>query len=98
MAPITSQIEHAPTVDQCRADQRLWLSQLESGLPLPAVSIMDEQRGEMMDCLIVDPSRQLEYRNTTNEISAAVITRYRHFLWRHNLMDQFVKEDAAGKR
>jgi hypothetical protein len=29
MAPVTAQVEHAPTVAQCQADQKLWLSQSE---------------------------------------------------------------------
>ena len=27
----SQEVKHAPTVEQCRADQRLWLSRLEPG-------------------------------------------------------------------
>jgi hypothetical protein len=28
-ASVAGQVEHAPTVEQCQADQRLWLAEIE---------------------------------------------------------------------
>ena len=47
---------HAPTVAQCQADQRLWLSQMEpEHQTLPIWSAMAERIAEMDSCGKVDP-------------------------------------------
>ena len=70
------EVKYAPTVEQCRADQRLWLSKLEqpNSIGIPNV---DDALGE---------------------IFAVMVRRLVGFLERHNLMDQFLGEDAQGKR
>jgi len=55
-------VQHAPTVAQCQADQRLWMSKIESDptnqLTLPTYSVLHKWEGEMRDCEDVDPRQQ----------------------------------------
>ena|SRR6266436_4236917 len=101
-ASLIGQVEHAPTVAQCQADQRLWLSKIESDptnqLTLPTYSVLHKWEGEMRDCEDVDPDNKLRYYNTAEEISSAETTRLLDFLTRHQLWDKFLEEDEAGKR
>ncbi len=40
LASYQQEVRHAPTVEQCRADQKLWLSRLEdTGVTDPTVNI-----------------------------------------------------------
>ena len=99
------EVKHAPTVEQCRADQRLWFSKIEAGNPsdpgdtLAASSF--ELRGwsdEMRDCRTVDPQFYWQYYNTSSEIESVMELRFLNFLIRHNLLNQFYAEEAQGKR
>jgi hypothetical protein len=98
------EVKHAPTVEQCRADQRLWSSKLEqfSGQPDPIWSISFKElmkwERELIDCVQVDLERRNEYSNTAGEIDLERAGRLMRFLHRHNLYDQFIAEDAQGKR
>jgi hypothetical protein len=99
----TKQVEHAPTVEQCRADQALWLSKLEttprgSGTSNVDVRTLHAWAVEMDDCKAVDQANELKYYNTEAETTAAVSGRELGFIYRHNLYQQFLDEDAAGKR
>jgi len=53
---------------------------------------------EMGQCLDVDPGNRFKYYNTGAEINSDEMIRLRHFLDRHDLMEKFFEEDAAGKR
>ena len=98
--PLAQQPQHATTVEQCRADQRLWLSRLEAnnGARDITVGTLIDWQIEMDDCSAVDPTNSHAYDRTGCEIMAAKDLRRMHFLERHNLMKQFVDEDAAGER
>jgi hypothetical protein len=94
------EVKHAPTVEQCRADQRLWLDRLqdESSIkPIPYTEL-SSWFTEMHECEIVDPDHKLQYYNTTSETTAMQWVRLTNFLLRHNLYDQFIAEDAQGRR
>jgi arylsulfatase A-like enzyme len=94
-------VQHAPTVAQCQADQRLWLSKIESDpnqSTLPPYSVLNKWRGEMLDCADVDPDNKMRYYSTGGEFVDAGMKRLMDFLTRHQLWDKFLEEDAAGKR
>ena len=96
---LTAQVEHAPTVEQCRADQRLWLPKLEGERNLVAASSeLNGWRQEMNDCMKVDPAFSDRYYSTTSEAGIEKLLRLEHFLYRHNLYDSFLAEDAHGQR
>jgi len=98
-ASLVGQVEHAPTVAQCQADQRLWDYQLmHESEKLPDVVVLQKWSSELRDCMKVDPQTQLQYVFTIDEIDAQTELRLMHFLQRHNLMADFTTEDAAGKR
>jgi hypothetical protein len=93
------EVKHAPTVEQCRADQRLWLDKLEgSADPLPTFVTLNRWSLEMADCGSVDPANDTRYYNVRAEITAIQVTRFLDFLARHELFDKFIEEDNAGKR
>jgi hypothetical protein len=98
---LVGQIEHAPTVAQCQADQRLWLDQIEAsrdGTTLPNYDVLDAWGTEMSNCYHVDPDHRFKYYNTEMEIYTAQLLRLQHFLQRHDLWQKFRDEDAAGQR
>jgi len=98
-ASLIGQVEHAPTVDQCQADQRLWFSRLEDVQnTLPSYDAISQWHQEMNDCEKVDPDNRVKYHNVEREIDADQNNRVLHFLNRHQLWGKFIEEDAAGKR
>lgn len=99
-ASLKGQVEHAPTVAQCQADQRLWLADIEGGHreQLPAFDVLGKWNTEMLDCQKVDPAHAWIYNNTSGEITAEAATRTLDFIMRNQLYKKFVEEDAAGKR
>jgi hypothetical protein len=92
------EVKHAPTVEQCRADQELWLSKLdaESILLIDFRELNDWSR-EMRQCMGVDRKFEDRYYNTVAEANFAKARRFANFLDRHNLYEQFLTEDAQGK-
>jgi len=64
----------------------------------PEFYALDGWRSEMADCQTVDPANQVKYYNLQSEIVADEAIRMNHFLMRHDLMGQFLKEDSDGKR
>jgi hypothetical protein len=99
-ASLAGQVEHAPTVAQCQADQRLWLAKLDADAkgPLPTVHVIGAWHSEMHDCEDVDPNNRVNYYSTEIAIVTEYMLRLQHYLDRHDLSDKFLAEDAAGKR
>jgi hypothetical protein len=94
-------VQHAPTVAQCRADQRLWLSEMEENddsPKLPTFGVLSKRNREMEDCKKIDPDNHSKYFNTASEIHPILLMRLMDYLDRHGLRAQFQAEDAAGKR
>jgi hypothetical protein len=52
----------------------------------------------MDKCRAVDPPHHWQYFNVGEEALAEMAIRQRAFLVRHNMWQQFLDEDAAGKR
>jgi len=94
------EVKHAPTVEQCQADQRLWLAKLEG----TSEAMPEDYRTlqgwfmEMRECKNVDPDNGRSYMNVCSEIDAELVMRLEKFLDRHGLYIQFIEEDKAGKR
>ena len=65
------EVQHAPTVEQCRADQRLSLSKLEqhnnAGTANVSYDELQAWKAEMLDCTKVDPEFDRKYYNTYGE-------------------------------
>ena len=97
-ASLGGQVEHAPTVAQCQADQRLWRAQIDEGASSLKYEVLHERVGEMIACNDVDPPNTTEYYNTASLTFAAMAARMNKFIQRHQLWDKFLEEDAAGKR
>ena len=100
----SQEVEHAPTVEQCRADHGLMVSKFEKGIdkldPISPVSYKELMKWqvEMIDCRQVDAENYSTYRNTAFEIESEMNVRVGRFLERHHLWNQFLAEDAQGKR
>jgi hypothetical protein len=97
-ASLVGQVEHAPTVAQCQADQRLWLSELEGDTNSITYTALRDWSVEMIDCQKVDPAHEFAYYNTEGEASILQNMRLMHFIKRHGTWDTFLAEDTAGKR
>ena len=80
LAAVGQDVQHAPTVAQCQADQRLWLSTIEEGDPpkLPRMPVIAKWNTEMLECERVDPDNMVKYYNTHGEIEAQEIDRMRN--------------------
>jgi hypothetical protein len=107
----SQEVKHPPTVEQCRADQKLWFSKITDdakaeaaeGLREPVAASISFQKLnfislEMHDCASVDPESKKEYYLTSGDAVGVANNRLVHFLYRHNLLNQFLAEDAQGKR
>jgi hypothetical protein len=93
------EVKHAPTVAQCRTDQKSYLSKLEKAPDTVSYKDMHSWFPEMFNCgQNVDPDNSLSYYTTRSESSAFQNARLENFLKRHHLWDQFLAEDAYGKR
>src|SRR5437899_2944535 len=94
-----AQVEHAPTVAQCQADQRLWLSQLEGNdKSTLAFYVFTDMAVEMEACSEVDLPNARKYFNTESEATATQAMRLSKFIRRHHLWEKFLAEDKEGKR
>lgn len=95
--------DHAPTVEQCRADQRLWSSvhdeyALKDAVSKLSVQTLKQRSHQMNDCFAVDSENGRDYFGLVAAYGLELGRRYKNFIDRHNLMAQFLAEDAAGKR
>jgi hypothetical protein len=96
--PALSATADAPTVEQCRTDQELWLSKLEAeSIVLIDFRELSDWSREMRQCMGLDQKFEDRYYNTVAEANFAKATRFANFLDRHNLYEQFLTEDAQGK-
>ena len=91
------EVKHAPTVEQCQADARLWMSKLEQpheqGLADVSYSMLADWMHEMNDCESVDPDHSASYLEAGHATGFAMAIRQRNFIMRHQLWNQFLKED-----
>ena len=103
-------VNHGLTVERCRADRALAFSKLSDdgkaeeaeGLPAPvAHSISFQQLNlwneEMHACARIDPESNDLYYKTSGDAVVAANNRLVNFLYRHNLLNQFLVEDTEGK-
>jgi hypothetical protein len=100
-ASLTGQVEHPPTVAHCQAHQRLWMSKVEASDYtdyLPGWDTISQWASEMEECQTADPNNHAAYYNLRAKILVLKSVRQQHFIVRHDLYDQFIAEDAAGKR
>jgi len=89
----SQEVKHAPTLEQCRADQRLWLSNYVS----TGFAELTSRVAEMRDCEKVDPASADRYHTTGDEILAEQALKLQGFLYRHNLYNKLLAEDAPGR-
>jgi hypothetical protein len=93
------EVQHTPTVSQCRADQNSWLAKMMA-MDIADVSYKEliGRLNEMGDCARLDPERYNDYLRTQALLGVHMSQRETNFIHRHNLWDQFLAEDAQGKR
>jgi hypothetical protein len=96
--------EHAPTVEQCRADAAVW-SAKDADIKTPAMKELWARVHEMNQCLEVDPVESahdytFKYISVSNTVGREYESRVIDFLNRHDptWKQRFDDEDAAGKR
>ena len=103
LQPVHSQqVEYALTVEECRAEQSLWMSRSDEPNDAGTVNVnysdLNDWSSRMLLCGSVDPELRWQYNNTQRELSEVQTKRLVRFLVRHNLYGQFLAEDAQGKR
>src|SRR5271156_6720036 len=91
-------VEHAPTVEQCRADARLWSHKLSRQPVDAAMATVNVWLKEMSECRDVDQPYESDYLGVLIQIEADEARRFIHFIKRAGLANRFEAEDAAGKR
>ena len=96
--------EHAPTVEQCRADAAVW-SAKDADIKTPTMKELWLRVHEMNQCLAVDPVEAaheytFKYLTVCRNIGDEYADRVVSFINRHNpkWKSQFDAEDADGKR
>ena len=97
---LAQEMNHAPTVSQCRAEQRLWLSKLEQYPPdVAEVSYGDLQYWtlDMVVCANLDAGHEVFYLNTYSMADHERIKRLEGFLHQRTLFYEFLKQDAQDK-
>jgi hypothetical protein len=107
------EIEHAPTVEQCRADANLWKAQLEEYKKASETDRLDttvshltifqlgDRLNEMSQCVEVDQpwnDHSRDYLNLNDSYTDIVNHRYYRYLVRKHLMDDVFREDRQGLR
>lgn len=97
---VSSAQDHAPTVEQCRADKNLWWDQFDTREAVSKLSAkkINKRSDEMRDCAVVDEENQHSYLQLAGMFQMEYELRLLDFVTRHHLMAQFVAEDADGKR
>lgn len=91
-------LEHAPSIQQCQADAAVWNQRENPDWKNKELLVFLLRRQEMLACVQVDVSQGEVYLNVVGMIDAIQATRMADFLTRHNLVSQFIAEDAAGSR
>jgi len=95
---LAQQVKHAPSVEQCRADQRVWMEKLEHSPSDSDYETLIGQASEMEECASVDSQNERRYHSVEHLIVTIQAARMMSFLARHDLVDKFLAEDRAGKR
>jgi hypothetical protein len=102
---LAQEVKHAPTVEQCRADQKLWFSkllELENSNSATAANVrfsdLSHWQSEMLACTNVDQNFVDRYHATAARALAEMETRLEVFLLRHDLAKKFTAEDVQGCR
>jgi hypothetical protein len=81
-AALSGQVQHAPSIAECQADQRVWLPKIEATLnhdTLPSFLALTLWQQEMADCEKVDPKNTFQYMNTNFELEAVQSRRMLDF-------------------
>jgi hypothetical protein len=97
--PLAAQeVKHAPSIAQCRADQRLWSAEAQ-GRQFNLISYMElvARADQMGQCSTVDPEFAFKYFDNLTAYSTESERRLQDFVMRHGLFAQFKAEDAHGK-
>jgi hypothetical protein len=93
---------HAPTVRQCCAEQRLWLSKLmqypiSDGVTDVSYGELQYWRLDMFVCANLDPAHEDSYMSTDILANREQNRRLESLLYQRNLFSEFIKQDAQGK-
>jgi hypothetical protein len=75
----------------------LWFSKIEENSASVRFRELDDWFSEMFDCEKVDPASADRYHNTRDKILAEQALRLQGFLYKHNLYNKFLAEDAQGR-
>ena len=90
--------EHTPVLEQCRVDASAWAKADKSYMQRFPFSEISRRFQEMYDCTNADRPNESKYVFVGLQLSVEESHRAEYFITRHNLWNQFIAEDAQGKR
>jgi hypothetical protein len=111
--PMTGQVAHTPTPEQCTADADAWgipnsglFATNEDQFSVLASTMMRDRTvtAKMLEARTTELGQCVEglkpsrYAQANRAYTIAELVRMKNFMQRHNLMLQFYDEDAQGKR
>ena len=87
------------TVEQCRVNQRSWAVLInEPTLRQVTFAQLALLNNDLRTCGQLDPAFSSHYESVNARIHSETAMRYFDFMQRHKLYNQFLAEDAQGKR
>ncbi|HTC92880.1 MAG TPA: hypothetical protein VK699_05455 [Terriglobales bacterium] len=93
--------DHGPALEQCVAYGSLWAADAkDAATGTLSVSELTSRGTEMNKCSHAYPGESIErgWESVSQVYIDALGARYLSFIKRHNLKEQFLTEDAEGKR
>jgi hypothetical protein len=108
--PMSGQVDHAATPEQCRADSAAWnipehfildrnaFANLVNQHSNVNAKLLEARAAELEQCEQTDRLHAERYSLGAFAYSIVISQRRAHFMERHNLMAEFYQEDEAGKR
>ena len=107
-ASIVEAQQHAPPAQlQCPADAQVWTKQSDGDLKELTASVVEARGSEMIACFKSAPicgennnnsAVAMDYMMLAEVYTSELSTRFSHFLSRHDLSEEFLREDAQSKR
>jgi hypothetical protein len=95
---------HTATTEECKADANLWAHEYiynPTALRNLTVTELTQRKDEMWKCRVVlqsYPAYEQRAHDTATDYAMLLEVQMENFLKRHNLLQQFIQEDANRTR
>jgi hypothetical protein len=95
---------HAPMAEECKTDADLWAHEYiynPTALRKLTVTELTQRKNEMWKCRVVlqaYPAYEQRAHDTATDYAMLLEVQMENFLKRHNLLQEFIEEDASRAR